>query len=88
MQLKRSSLSCSCQVLLLLLLSSNDRFDLIAFEQSDEAVATIPNTVSRAPNFISLDLAAAGQNDHGFAALSLRDTGAAGRHRIERRASV
>ena len=69
-------------------LASNDGFDLIAFEQSDEAVATIPNAVSRAPNFISFNPGAAGQQDHGFAALSLCDTWAAGRHRIDGRARV
>ncbi len=71
--------NCSCAFFLL---SRYDRFDLAAFQERDDAVAAIPDSVSRSPNFVSIDLPAAGQHYHGFAALPLSHAWSTGRNRI------
>src|SRR5215208_2425270 len=48
----------------------HDRFDLVAFQESDHSVAAIPDAVFGAPDLVRIDLATAGQHDYGFAALS------------------
>ena len=60
------------------LLTSDDCFDLVALEKCDEAVASIPDAVACAPNFVSLNLATTRQHDHRFAALSLSDAWSTG----------
>ena len=50
-------------------------FDLIALQESDHSIAAVPDAVSGAPDLVSIDLAAAGQHDYGFAALSFSDSG-------------
>ena len=64
-------------------LTSDDRFDLSAFEKGDHSVAPVPDAVARAPDFVGLDLAAAGQEDDGFAATSRTDAWSTGGNRID-----
>jgi hypothetical protein len=43
-------------------LTRNDRFDLTMFQQGDDPVSPVPDTIFGSPNLVGLDLSTAGQH--------------------------
>ena len=52
-------------------LTIDDRLHAAGFEECDDAVFPVPDAIAGAPDFVSVDLDTAGQDDDGFNPQSL-----------------
>lgn len=66
----------------------DDRFHLAAFEKRDHAVAAVPDSIFRSPDFVGFDFSTTHQHYHRFAALAGSQTWSTGRDWITRGACV